>query len=49
MGGVLTEEVVVKSTGIETRANKQLFIDIIKNAGRIPVERDSAYKVIRQY
>jgi len=48
MGGVLTEEVVVKSTGIETRSSKQEFIDIIKNAGKIPVERDSAYEIIRR-
>jgi cyclic dehypoxanthinyl futalosine synthase len=49
MGGVLTEEVVVKSTGIETRSSKQEFIDLIKNAGKIPVERDSSYEVIRRH
>ena len=49
MGGVLTEEVVVKSTGIETRSSKEQFVDIIKNAGKVPVERDSAYEVIKCY
>ncbi len=49
MGGVLTEEVVVKSTGIETRAGKQEFIDLIRNAGKVPVERNSAYEVIKKY
>lgn len=49
MGGVLTEEVVVKSTGIETQADKQEFIDIIKNAGKIPVERNSSYQPVRRY
>ncbi len=46
MGGVLMEEVVVKATGIRTRTNTQELIDIINNAGKIPVQRDSEYKVI---
>ncbi|MFH0974866.1 MAG: CofH family radical SAM protein [Spirochaetota bacterium] len=49
MGGVLTEEVVVKSTGIETRSSKQEFIDIITNAGKVPVERNSAYEAVKYY
>jgi cyclic dehypoxanthinyl futalosine synthase len=49
MGGVLTEELVVKATGIETRANRDELIDIIKNAGKIPVQRDSEYRVIRRF
>ncbi|MGC8658536.1 MAG: CofH family radical SAM protein [Desulfomonilaceae bacterium] len=49
MGGVLMEEKVVKATGIETKSNILEFIDIIKNAGKIPVLRDSEYKKIRTY
>jgi 1,4-dihydroxy-6-naphthoate synthase len=49
MGGVLTEELVVKATGIETRTTKNELIDIIKNAGKIPVQRDSEYRVIRVF
>ncbi len=49
MGGVLTEEVVVKATGIGTRTHRDELIDIIKRAGRTPVERDSDYRVIRSY
>jgi cyclic dehypoxanthinyl futalosine synthase len=49
MGGVLTEEVVVKSTGIETQSSKQEFINLIKNAGKIPVERNSSYEIIKFY
>lgn len=49
MGGVLMEEVVVKATGITTRTNSQELIDIIKNAGKIPVQRDSQYKVIGNF
>jgi cyclic dehypoxanthinyl futalosine synthase len=49
MGGVLTEELVVKATGIETRTTRNELIDIIKNAGKIPVQRDSEYRVIRSF
>jgi cyclic dehypoxanthinyl futalosine synthase len=49
MGGVLTEEVVVKATGIQTRASVEEFIELIKNAGRIPLQRDSNYSEIRVF
>lgn len=49
MGGVLMEEVVVKATGIETKTNMDELIDLIKNAGKIPVQRDSEYQVMRTY
>lgn len=47
MGGILMEEVVVKATGITTKTNSQELIAIIKNAGKVPVQRDSRYRVIR--
>jgi cyclic dehypoxanthinyl futalosine synthase len=46
MGGVLMEEVVVKATGIKTTTNQKELIHIIKNAGKIPVQRDSRYCAI---
>ena len=49
MGGVLMEEVVVKATGIETETSVHELVDIIKNAGKIPVQRDSEYRVIRNW
>ena len=49
MGGVLMEEVVVKATGIITRTNKKELIHIIQNAGKIPVQRDSRYRVIKEW
>ena len=49
MGGVLMEETVVKATGIETKAGIDEFIDIITNAGKKPVLRDSEYKVLKKY
>ncbi len=49
MGGVLTEELVVKATGLENRTTRDELIDLIKNAGKIPVQRDSEYQVIRRF
>jgi len=49
MGGVLTEEVVVKATGVETRTNMNELIDIIRDAGKVPVQRDSDYRVLRTF
>ncbi len=49
MGGVLMEEVVVKATGIKTKTNDKELIDIIKNAGKIPAQRDSRYRLIKEW
>ncbi len=49
MGGVLTEEIVVKATGVETHTHQGEMIDIIRNAGKEPVQRDSLYRVIRTF
>ncbi len=49
MGGVLTEEVVVKATGVDTTADREGMIRVISAAGRVPVQRDSEYRTIRSY
>jgi cyclic dehypoxanthinyl futalosine synthase len=49
MGGVLTEEVVVGATGINNRTSVDEMIDVIRDAGRIPVQRDSDYRPIRSF
>jgi len=49
MGGVLTEEVVVKATGVETSTSMNELIDIIKNAGKTAVLRDSDYKILKEF
>ncbi len=49
MGGVLMEEVVVKATGIKTRTNEGELVDIIRNAGKIPIKRDSNYQLIKSF
>ncbi|MGB4269909.1 MAG: CofH family radical SAM protein [Spirochaetota bacterium] len=49
MGGILMEEKVVKATGETTTTNIAQLCDIIINAGKIPVQRDSKYRPIRRY
>jgi cyclic dehypoxanthinyl futalosine synthase len=49
MGGVLMEEVVVKATGVKTKTNTQELVDLIENAGKIPVQRDSKYSIIKEF
>ncbi len=49
MGGVVTEELVVKATGIGTQTNSTELIDLIKDAGKIPVQRDSTYEEVKVF
>ncbi len=49
MGGVLMEEVVVKATGVETSTDMDELIEIIKNAGKKAVLRDSEYRIIQRF
>ncbi|MEW6528105.1 MAG: CofH family radical SAM protein [Spirochaetota bacterium] len=49
MGGILMEEKVVKATGVTTTTNIEQLCDIIINAGKIPLQRDSKYRPIRRY
>ena len=49
MGGVLTEEKVVRATGSGTSAGMREFIDLIRNAGKSPVLRDSDYKILDRH
>jgi cyclic dehypoxanthinyl futalosine synthase len=48
MGGILTEEVVVRAAGVTTTTNREKMIDIIANAGKIPVRRNSDYRVMER-
>jgi cyclic dehypoxanthinyl futalosine synthase len=49
MGGILTEEVVVKATGIKTTTNQAQLIKLIKDTGKTPVKRDSLYSVLEKF
>jgi len=49
MGGILTEELVVRATGITNRMTSTDMIDLIRDAGKTPVRRDSLYQVIERF
>lgn len=49
MGGVLTEEIVVSCTGAGRDTTRDEMIDLITDAGRIPVQRDSRYHPLRRF
>ncbi len=46
MGGTLTEEVVVKATGVKTTTSGKELCKLIENAGKIPFKRNSLYQKI---
>lgn len=49
MGGILTEERVIQATGFAHRTDKELTIRLIRNAGKMPVLRDSRYRVLQRF
>lgn len=49
MGGVLTEEVVVKATGVDSATTRSELIRLIQDAGKTPVQRDSLYRPVHVY
>lgn len=51
LDGTVMEEQIVHAAGAKTKqmTPKQEFIRMIKEAGRVPVERDTLYNIIRTY
>jgi cyclic dehypoxanthinyl futalosine synthase len=49
MGGIVMEELVVRSTGAGNETSAPQMIDVIRNAGRIPARRDSSYRIIETF
>lgn len=51
LDGTVMEEQIIHAAGSESvhMIPKQSFIDMIREAGRVPVERDTLYRVIRTY
>jgi len=46
MGGVLMDELVIKSAGIENKASAEAMENVIRAAGKIPFERNANYEAI---
>ena len=49
MGGVLTEEVVVRAAGVSTRTSVDEMAYLIRDAGKTALVRDSRYNTLRVY
>lgn len=49
LGGILMEEVVVKSTGLVNVMTVENLIRIIKQCGKIPAQRDTEYRIRRYF
>lgn len=49
MGGVLTEELVVRATGVTNQMTATDMVDLIRDTGKTPVRRDSRYHVIERF
>lgn len=49
LGGILMDEVVIKATGIAYPSSVEKIIKTIKQIGRIPVQRNSKYEVLKRF
>ena len=49
MGGTLIEDKVLEPTGIKVHTRREDLVRLIKDAGFIPVQRDTNYQVLKVY
>lgn len=49
MGGTLIEDKVLEPTGIEVHTRKDDLIQLIQDAGFVPIQRDTDYKALRVF
>jgi cyclic dehypoxanthinyl futalosine synthase len=49
MGGTLIEDKVLEPTGIKVRTRREDLIRLIKDAGFIPVQRDTNYQILKVF
>jgi aminodeoxyfutalosine synthase len=51
LDGTVVEERIVHAAGASTEKGitKERLIEIIRQAGKVPVERDTLYRIIRVY
>lgn len=47
MGGTLIEDKVLEPTGIEVKTRRDDLIRLIREAGYVPVQRDTNYRIVR--
>ncbi|MFH1288425.1 MAG: cyclic dehypoxanthinyl futalosine synthase [bacterium] len=49
LGSIMLEENVVRSTGVSRKMNTDKIVHLIKKAGFTPCQRDTEYKVIKEF
>ncbi len=49
LGSIMIEENVIKSTGVSYRMTEDEICRLIKEAGKVPAQRDTTYKIIKEY
>jgi len=47
LGGILMEEKVVHATGVDYRLSSTQVLELIRGAGRIPVQRNTRYELLK--
>ncbi|HWR41959.1 cyclic dehypoxanthinyl futalosine synthase [Sporomusa sp.] len=49
LGSIMLEENVVRAAGTANHMSTEYMVDIIRGAGKIPAQRDTAYNIIRMF
>ena len=49
MGGILIEDKVLEPTGIKVRTRREDLIRLIREAGFLPVQRDTNYEILKTF
>ncbi len=49
LGSIMIEENVIKSTGVRYRMTKEEISHLIRKAGKVPAQRNTAYELIKEF
>ena len=49
LGSIMIEENVVRAAGVSHRINVHEMVELIRNAGKIPAQRDTEFKILKVY
>jgi len=49
LGSIMLEENVVRAAGTHNRISEQEMVDLIRRAGRVPKQRNTAYQIVKEY
>ncbi len=49
LGSIMLEENVVKAAGVKNRITESEMVELIKKAGKDPVQRNTEYRIIKKY